>query len=270
MNPMTTDRVSRLLDDLGAEKSDVVGVLASRPEPVWSVETPAVGWTVHDQVAHLAHLDAVTALAVSDPRAFVDLRDSRPDRQRYLDEIGPANRWRDGAEMLRWWSESQDALRAAALNAAPGIRVPWFGPSMSLASKLSARIMETWAHGQDVVDALGEHRVPTSRLHHVARLGVLALPHSFAGRGLPVPETPVRVELSAPDGRSTWSWGPVDAPDVVRGPALDFCLVVTRRRHLADTDLEVTGEVATAWMPIAQAFAGPPGTGRRPGQFPRR
>jgi uncharacterized protein (TIGR03084 family) len=264
---VTTDLVLRLLGDLGAEKADVVRLLTDRPATVWALETPAVGWTVHDQVAHLAHLDAVTALAISDPAAFAALRDARSDPQAYLDGIGPANHWRDGAEMLRWWDESQQALRAAATDADPGTRVPWFGPSMSLPSKLSARIMETWAHGQDVADALGVHRVPTARLQHVARLGVLALPHSFAGRGLPVPSAPVRVELTAPDGLSTWSWGPEDAADVVRGDALDFCLVVTRRRHLADTGLEVSGEVATAWMPIAQAFAGPPGEGRRPGQF---
>ena len=64
-----------------------------------------------------------------------------------------------------------------------------------------------------------------------------------------------------------WTWGDEGVVDQVRGPALDFCLVVTQRRHLDDTALEVEGPVAAEWMSIAQAFAGPPGPGRKAGQF---
>jgi uncharacterized protein (TIGR03084 family) len=150
----------------------------------------------------------------------------------------------------------------------PGTRVPWYGPDMTLASSVTARLMETWAHGQDVADALGVSRVPTNRLRHVAFLGARAFANSYRARGLPVPETAVRIELVGPDG-DRWDYGPDDAADVVRGPALDFCLVVTQRRHPADTDLESGGPVAVEWLSIAQAFAGPPGQGRRPGQFPK-
>jgi uncharacterized protein (TIGR03084 family) len=78
----------------------------------------------------------------------------------------------------------------------------------------------------------------------------------------------VRVELRAPSGE-VWAFGPEDASDTVRGPAVDFCLAVTQRRHLDDLDLDVQGPVASEWLSIAQAFAGPPGPGRRPGQFAR-
>jgi uncharacterized protein (TIGR03084 family) len=124
--------------------------------------------------------------------------------------------------------------------------------------------METWAHGQDVADTLGVTREPTDRLRHVAHIGVRALPFSFVLRERPVPDAPVRVELVAPSGES-WTWGPEDAADRVTGPALDFCLLVTQRRHRDDTALEVTGPVATEWATIAQAFAGVPGEGRKPG-----
>jgi uncharacterized protein (TIGR03084 family) len=140
---------------------------------------------------------------------------------------------------------------------------------MSAASSITARIMETWAHGQDVADALGAERAPSDRLRHVAFIGARALPNSYQARGLPVPETTVRVELEAPSG-GVWAFGPEGAPDSVRGPALDFCLAVTQRRHLDDLDLELQGAVATEWMSIAQAFAGPPGPGRQPGQFAAR
>jgi uncharacterized protein (TIGR03084 family) len=126
--------------------------------------------------------------------------------------------------------------------------------------------METWAHGQDIADALGVVRSPTDRLRHVAHIGVGARAFSFAAHGRSTPETPVRVELLAPGGE-TWTWGPPDAGDRVTGPAQDFCLVVTQRRHLDDSALLIEGPVAADWMSIAQAFAGPPGPGRQPGQF---
>src|SRR3954449_678431 len=115
--------------------------------------------------------------------------------------------------------------------------------------------METWAHGQDVADALGVERAPTDRLRHVAFIGARALPNSYQARGRPVPTTPVRVELQAPTGE-TWAFGPEDAVDTVRGLALDFCLAVTQRRHIDDLDLELDGQVAVEWLSIAQAFAG--------------
>lgn len=264
---MTSPVVASLVTDLDAERASLLGVLDDLSLGQWRLETPAPGWTVHDQVAHLAYFDTVTRLAVEEPAAFAHFRDDLDDLQTAVDAVGPDNRHRDGAAMLVWWREEHAALMAAFLAADPTVRVPWFGPPMSVASKVTARLMETWAHGQDVVDALGVERQPTDRLRHVARIGVLALPHSFVGRGLEVPTTPVRVSLTAPDGRTTWDWGAPEATDVVSGNALDFCLVVTQRRHLADTTLSVSGETARAWMDVAQAFAGPPGPGRRPGQF---
>jgi uncharacterized protein (TIGR03084 family) len=136
---------------------------------------------------------------------------------------------------------------------------------MSARSKVTARIMETWAHGQDVADTLGIRREPTDRLRHVAHIGVTTFGWSHVNRGLEVPDTPVRVELTGPSG-DLWTWGPEDAAQSVRGPAEDFCLVVVQRRHVEDTSLAVSGDVARNWMLIAQAFAGPPVTGPGPGE----
>lgn len=264
---MTSPVVTSLVTDLEDERASLLAVLDLLSPDEWHLPTPAQGWTIHDQVAHLAHFDTVTRLAVEDPAAFAVSRDDMDDLQTAVDAVGPANRHRDGAAMLGWWRAEHAALTAAFLAADPAVRVPWFGPPMSVASKVTARLMETWAHGQDVVDALGVRREPTDRLRHVARIGVLALPHSFVANGLEVPTAPVRVSLTAPDGSTTWAWGATEATDSVSGAALDFCLVVTQRRHLADTGLAVSGETAAAWMAVAQAFAGPPGPGRRPGQF---
>ena len=170
------------------------------------------------------------------------------------------------AELLEWWRAGRERILRVLRHADPSLRVPWYGPPMAVASFTTARLMETWAHGQDVVDALGARRAPTARLKHIAHIGVRTRGFSYAIRNLPVPEADVRVELDAPDG-SKWTWGSDDAADRVTGPAFDFCLVVTQRRHLDDTAVKGDGPLAQEWLSIAQAFAGGPGEGRQPGQF---
>ena len=128
---------------------------------------------------------------------------------------------------------------------------------MSVASSATARMMETWAHGQDVYDTLGLVHPPTRGLRSIAHLGVATFAFCHTNNGLPVPDQPVRVELDSPDGE-LWTWGPDDADNVVRGPATDFVLTVTQRRHWSETGLTVVGPVAEAWLDIAQAFAGAP------------
>ena len=177
------------------------------------------------------------------------------------DRMARQLRGRTAAELLGWFRTARARLLDTFSRTDPATRAPWYGPSMSAASSATARLMETWAHGQDIADAVGVERVPTARLRHIAHLGVRTREFAYANRGLAAPPEPVRVVLTAPDG-GIWAWGPDDAADQVTGPALDFCLAVTQRRNLADTALTLTGPAATEWMGIAQAFAGPPGPGR--------
>ena len=128
----------------------------------------------------------------------------------------------------------------------------------------TARLMETWAHTTDVADALRVRREPTARLRHVAHLGVRTRNFAYGVRNLTPPAEEFRVGLTAPDG-AVWTWGPQDAAQRVTGSALDFCLLVTQRIHRDDTDLVAVGEDAARWLDIAQAFAGLPGEGRKPG-----
>jgi uncharacterized protein (TIGR03084 family) len=252
-----------LADDLAAESADLRVLLAPLTAAGWRRSTPAAGWTIADQVTHLAHYDEAAVRSATAPAAF-----RAEPAAGGADPDGVAERYRamSGPAALAWFDEARARLLDVFRGLDPGLRVPWFGPPMSAASALTARIMETWAHGQDVADALGVRRRPTDRLRHVAHIGVRALPFSFALHGRAAPATPVRVALTAPGG-AAWTWGPEGAPDRVTGPALDFCLAVTQRRHRDDTALEISGPVATEWMDIAQAFAGAPGPGRRPGQF---
>lgn len=137
----------------------------------------------------------------------------------------------------------------------PGTRLTWLGPPMGGGTMASARIMETWAHGLDVAGALGAHRAPTDRLRHIADLGVRTRDHSFATHRLPVPDQPFRVELTAPSGR-VCAWGQQDAAERVSGTGLDFCLLVTQRRHRDDLGLSAVGAAADRWLSIAQALPG--------------
>lgn len=253
-----------LCADLAAESASLRELLTPLDEQHWRTPTPAPGWTIADQVSHLAYFDVVALQSAVDPEAFrVTL-----EREGDADTGGIAERYRglSGAELLSWFDTARAGLIVGFGALDPSLRVPWFGPPMSAASSLTARIMETWAHGQDVADALGVTREPTDRLRHVAHIGVGARPFSFMIHGRELPIEPIRVELTGPRG-DVWSWGPAEADDRVTGPALDFCLVVTQRRHPADTALQVTGPAATEWIGIAQAFAGPPGAGRKQGEF---
>ena len=262
-----------LVQDLRAETDVLEACLTDLDDNGWAQLTPAVGWTVLDQVSHLAFFDRAVTTAVTDPDRFCRERDLAVRHLGSLvDNIAAAGRDRGRTDVWRDFIVARQAMVEAFLASEPAVRVPWYGPEMSVASALTARIMETWAHGQDVFDGLDRHHPATAALRQVAHIGVRALPNSFISRGRDVPAVPVSVQLVAPDGAS-WSWGPDVSTDQtidrVSGPSVDFCLVVTQRRHVADTALVIEGDVATEWMSIAQAFAGAPGSGRAPGQFSR-
>jgi uncharacterized protein (TIGR03084 family) len=257
--------VDALTSDLAAETAELRAVLGGLTEPDWARPTPADGWTVTDQVTHLAYFDDVTRLSLTDPERFTaEVAELTADGDDYPDRIAAQYRHLPPAEVLAWLDEARPALLTAFRQTDPAARLPWFGPAMSPASSVTARLMETWAHGQDVLDTFGLARRPTARLRHVADIGIRALRYSYAVRGLEVPAAPVRVELTGPDD-AQWTWGPDGAADRVSGDALDFCLVVTQRRHRDDTALTVAGDTARQWIAIAQSFAGPAGPGRAPG-----
>lgn len=253
-----------LLADLDAEHRDLDSLVATLDESGWGRATPAVGWTIRDQVGHLAYFDDAATLAITDPGSFADLVTAAMAASDPMEEHLLRGRAMTGPEVLAWWRASRAAMITATRSLPDGARVSWFGPPMGVLSFVSARLMETWAHGQDVADALEVPRVPTRRLRHIADLGVRTRPFSYAVRGLQAPLTPVRVVLSGPAGE-LWRWeDPAAGSESVQGSALDFCLLVTQRRNLADTNLVVDGDGARQWMSIAQAFAGPPGSGRPP------
>jgi uncharacterized protein (TIGR03084 family) len=256
--------VAALADDLAGETADLLSMLTGRPPADWDAATPAVGWSVRDQVTHLAFFDDSSLLSLRDRHAFIAQREQlRAAGENFPDAVAERHRRLPGADCLAWLTRSRAELIEAYRAADPAARLPWYGPDFSVPASATGRLMETWAHGQDIADALGVARTPTARLRHVAEIGIRAFGFSFRGRGLAIPDEPVLVELTGPQGQG-WTWGPSDAVNRVTGDAVDFCLVVTQRRNPADTGLTVTGDVATAWIAIAQAFAGRPTGPRAP------
>jgi len=252
--------------DLTAEQQALDAVVAGLTTEQWAIPTPSERWTVADQIAHLAYFDDAARLAIVDPPAFVahraELLTTFGDPEAAEAMTLGAFRAMSPEQLREVWRRGHAALTDAARTVAPDARIEWYGPSMSLRSFLTARLMETWAHGQDVVDVVSAPRPATDRLRHVCQLGVITRGWTYRNRGLDVPTTDVGVVLTAPSG-DVWSWGPDDGDDRVTGPAEDFCLVVTQRRHVDDTRLVTRGRLAREWMELAQAFAGPATTGPR-------
>lgn len=262
-------RMVAMLADLRQQEAALDKLLGSLGPKDWDMASAAPGWTVKDQVFHISYFDRVAADVVVAPDRFLAaLPGILADSDRYMINHLAPGRAQTPTEVLDGWQCSRAAMLETFGKADPRARHPWFGPDMSTASFATARLMEIFAHGQDIADGLNRRLDNDAGLSHIAHLGVITRSFSYVTRGLPAPRTPVHVVLDMPDS-ATREWGPPDAADTIRGPARDFCLVVTQRRHPSDTGLEILGQAAAEWMSIAQAFAGKPGVGRQPGQFPR-
>ena len=250
--------MKQICNDLAAEQQELDAVVANLDEDGWKTLTPFEGWDIQEQIRHLAYFENRANMAASHPEAFEQwFEQMLQDQNAMARHMETTGKDLTTGETLRWWREERRALLEVLKKMDRKKRLPWYGPALSAKSFATARLMETWAHGQDIVDALGIRRKPTNRLRHIAHLGASTFGWSFTNRQLEVPDTPVRVELTSPAG-DVWSWGSEEAKQIVKGMAEDFCLVVVRRRHAADTDLIIKGETAQQWMSIAQAFAGPP------------
>jgi uncharacterized protein (TIGR03084 family) len=253
-----------LLADLAEESAWLDALVSGLPGSGWATPTPAEGWTIAHQIGHLTWTDDQALLAVRAPDEFTGTLRKAAAQMGAAVEAGA----QEGAaaapvDLLARWRQGRADLARELEELPEDERIPWYGPPMSAASLVTARLMETWAHGLDVADALGQPRVTTPRIRQVAHLGVRTRDYSFAVHGMAPPREEYRVELAGPGGE-VWVWGPEDAADRISGTAVDFALLVTQRIHRDDTDLVTRGDGARRWLQIAQAFAGPPGPGRDP------
>jgi uncharacterized protein (TIGR03084 family) len=255
--------------DLLAEAEELHGFLATLDEADWSRPTTFKRWTPWDVVAHLHMFDAVSLLALAGGDVFAARRAELVASMRRGETLFDTGRREFGAHspaalLARWIATCREM--AAQLGASPpDRRLPWFGPDMGVRMFTTARLMETWAHGQEIYDLMRVARVPTDRLRHICLIGVKTFAWTFLNRKLEPPGPPPRVRLVAPSG-AIWEWNEKSESGLVEGSALDFCQTVAQVRNVADTALRVEGDVARRWMAIAQCFAGGPVDPPKPGE----
>lgn len=255
------------IGDLIADGDDLDRLVAPLSAEAWATPTPAPNWTIAHQIAHLAATFRLAALAASDAKRFAAVTSRlSPDFNTNVDNAMAEYLAQPPDVLLSRWREERTTA-AKALGALPGDQiVPWLVRPIPAAVLAAAGMMELFGHGQDVADALGVRRQFTDRVGHVAAFAVRTWDFGYQAHGLTPPEVTFRFELTAPSGK-LWEFGPADGTQRIVGPAVDFCLLVTRRRHRADLALQAYGEDADRWMDIAQAYRGPAGAGRQPGQF---
>ncbi len=253
--------------DLIAEGEALDAVVAGLSPSQWALPTPAPGWTIAHQVGHLASVAKLVGSAASAPEAFAKQASAAAaDFDAAVAALLRPYLAKSPSELLETWrTERDDAARALAAVPA-GQPVPWLARPLPAPILAAAGIMELFAHGQDILDTVGVSREHTDRIGHLVAFAVRTWDFGYLARGLTPPDTEFRFELTAPSG-AVWEFGPADADQRVSGPAVDFCLLVTRRRHRDDLAVAAEGAEADRWLDIAQAYRGSPGQGRAPGQF---
>jgi uncharacterized protein (TIGR03084 family) len=245
--------LGELVADLAAEQQELQELLERVSPDEWLTPTAARGWDVRDTIAHLADTDEIAMDTLADgPRSlnrFVTLFASSKDVTLWGVLRG---RRRSGADVLTWW-ERTSTTECERLRSLEMARVPW-GIGMGRPAFVTARLMETWAHGLDVHGALGAPSVDTDRLRHIAFLATRALPYAFSFAGRPLPATKLRVELELPSG-AAWTHGPPDAADRITGPAGEYCRVFVQRMPRAEAvNLVASGAGAREALEVARAF----------------
>jgi uncharacterized protein (TIGR03084 family) len=248
-------------DDFLAECDALAEVLETLTPADWTRPTLFKDWTANDVMVHLHFWNKAADLSANDEDAFMRFytamaADVKTQGRRAAEGNEVPER---GPELLALWRDHAHNMAARWRPLDPKKRVKWAGPDMSVRSSITARQMETWAHGLAIFDVMGAERSESDRLRNIVVLGVNTYGWTFMVRDLTPPEPMPRLNLTAPSG-GVWSFGPEDAPAQITGSALDFCYVVTQTRSYADTSLHIHGAAAEQWMHQAQCFAGPPET----------
>jgi uncharacterized protein (TIGR03084 family) len=242
--------------------------LENAPAEAWAEPTQFKGWTFDDVLGHLYFFDHAAEIAARSREEVQALfRDILQASATGVSLIDYSRRWLDGcagSALLERWRTQYQRLADIVGAFEPDRRLAWAGPDMSARSFMSARQMETWAHGQAIFDALGIDRVEHDRLRNIAVMGVNTFGWTFKVNRRVVPAVKPYVRLTSPSG-AVWEWNDPASPERVAGNAVEFCRVVTQTRNVLDTGLATTGESAKLWMEHAQCFAGPPEKPPAPG-----
>lgn len=260
-------------EDFRQESNALYTLLDGLSESDWETKTQFKDWTINDVVAHLHYWNQGADLSLRDEKALLELMADLATAWQGEGHLVFTHRRLGnikGRELLAAWRGFYDETADRFAREDPKRRVKWAGPDMSVRSSITARLMETWAHGQAVYDIFGQVRADKDRIKNIAVIGINTFGWTFANRGMDVPVAMPYVGLTAPS-EGLWEWGANGNEEIgensIRGNATEFCQVVTQVRNVADTALQVEGPVATQWMDLAQCFAGapedPPAVGTR-------
>ena len=251
------------LDESGA----LYQLIESLKDDEFDQPTQFKGWTINQVLGHLHVWNYAADLSLKDGDQFMEFLNGLMASMKG-GSLGEAeSAWLKGIkgrELLHTWHEYFNQTSARFLEADPKKRLKWAGPDMSARSSITARLMETWAHGQEVYDTLGVERVNGDRIKNIVVLGVNTFGWTYINRGLETPAKMPYLSLQSPSGE-IWEWGDASTQNSIAGSATDFCQVVTQVRNIADTTLVVKGTVAVEWMSFAQCFAGGPEDPPEPG-----
>jgi len=254
-------------DDFLTESEALNAVVAPLADAELDQPTAFKGWTINDVIGHLHMWNHAADLSLTDGAAFQDFFAGIEKHVAGGSLRGAEARWLNGLKgrrLVEAWLEGCRTVAAHFAAAEPSQRVKWAGPDMSARSSITARLMETWAHGQEVYDQLGIVRRNADRIRNIVVLGFNTYGWTFRVRGQEPPEPVPYLDLEAPSGER-WTFGEPSEAECIRGLAEEFCQVVTQVRNVVDTALEIRGPNAARWMAQAQCFAGPPETPPAPG-----
>ena len=248
-------------EDFRAECDCLAEIIADHKENIFQRLTLFNSWTINDIIGHLHMFNVAARLTLEDDHKFADFfAPVAADLKQGKSMLEAQRVWLndlDGSQLFDAWREGCQATADLYAQTDPRRRVKWAGPDMSARSSITARQMETWAHGQEIFDCLGLVRPDTDRIKNIAHLGVQTFGWTFVNRKLPVPEPVPHVVLTSPSG-AIWEWNEAQDDNRVSGMAVEFGQVVVQTRNVADTSLVASGDVAEQWMAIAQCFAGAP------------
>ena len=250
----------RVLGALRTQHADLATLLHDCDDGDWKRRSACAGWDVSDVVLHLAQTDELAVASVEGRFPEVALAfaaDARPSGDTVDDaaELTVAQQRGASGEAVRArWTDASSRLRAALASADPHARVQWVAGELSTRTLATTRLAECWIHTGDVGFAFGVAPAADDRLQHIARLAWRTVPYAFsrAGREL---HGNVGFDLVAPSG-DAWAFGLDKRPEtVVRGDALELCLVAGQRRDARDTGLTADGPDAAAVLELVRTFA---------------
>ena len=251
-------RLAELVETWRHAIAEFVALARDVPEDQWELPTDLEGWSVKDNVAHTAHLEAVLAGTPEETGPVEEAPHIKDLSGLYTEQGVLARRDRDMAALA---DEIEDAAgkRHAALLADPPTDgaspppktpgdVPW-----STERLLSNRPVDVWMHEQDIRRAIGRpggFDSPAAR-HTISNLGGgLAM---VVGKRV-APPVGTTVQVDVPEAGQSWTVvigdngraafvDAVDSPTVrITLGAEDFVVLAGGRRGVEATSPKIEGD----------------------------